>query len=113
MSTNSAADDPFHFVMGTADPFDPNDWCPVGPTLRALLTGRDGTHGSFATTATMAQGLKAVLHGGRNWPMLTATQREALEAIAVKIARILSGNPEHQDHWADIAGYAKLAVDRS
>ncbi len=29
--------------------------------------------------------------------------------IAHKIGRIVSGNPNVQDHWDDIAGYAKLA----
>jgi hypothetical protein len=33
-----------------------------------------------------------------------------LEMIAHKIARILSGDPNHRDHWEDIAGYAELVV---
>jgi hypothetical protein len=39
-------------------------------------------------------------------------QVEALEMIAHKIGRILSGDPNHQDHWDDIAGYAKLVSER-
>jgi hypothetical protein len=27
------------------------------------------------------------------------------------LARIASGNPEHIDHWDDIAGYATLAAN--
>jgi hypothetical protein len=29
--------------------------------------------------------------------------------IAVKLARILCGDPDFQDHWLDVIGYAKLA----
>jgi hypothetical protein len=44
------------------------------------------------------------------WKRLSVGQREALEMIAHKIARILSGDPNHKDHWEDIAGYAELVV---
>ena len=33
---------------------------------------------------------------------------EALEMIAHKIARILSGDADYADNWVDIAGYAQL-----
>lgn len=35
--------------------------------------------------------------------------REALDAIAVKISRLIQ-SPEHFDSWLDIAGYARCAV---
>jgi len=35
----------------------------------------------------------------------------ALHMIYVKIARILSGQASHRDHWDDIAGYAKLGSE--
>jgi hypothetical protein len=37
-------------------------------------------------------------------------QQEALEAISMKMARILSGNSFDPDHWHDVAGYASLVV---
>jgi hypothetical protein len=37
-------------------------------------------------------------------------QREALDYIAGKLSRILSGQPGHADHFRDIAGYAELAA---
>jgi hypothetical protein len=37
-------------------------------------------------------------------------QQEALDGIATKVARILSGNPNCADHFADIAGYIALAT---
>lgn len=39
-------------------------------------------------------------------------QKEALEMIASKIARILNGNTNNEDSWRDIAGYATLVADR-
>jgi hypothetical protein len=43
-----------------------------------------------------------------SWLSLTASQKEALDMIQHKVARILNGNANHQDHWVDIAGYAEL-----
>ena len=40
---------------------------------------------------------------------LSDTQKESLEMIVHKIGRILAGDPSFQDHWDDIAGYAKIA----
>ena len=30
--------------------------------------------------------------------------------ILHKIGRILAGDPNHKDHWVDIAGYANLPI---
>ena len=75
-----------------------------------LLTEREKTHGPFMTTAAKAQQLKDAMQGGKNWAELDDIQREALQMIASKIARILSGNWDEIDHWKDIAGYANLVV---
>ena len=45
--------------------------------------------------------------------LMSTRQREALGQITFKIARILSGDPNHPDHWDDIAGYALLAKGES
>jgi hypothetical protein len=73
-----------------------------------LLYERKKTHGDYYRTAGTAQELKDVMRRGVNWKTLDDTQREALEMIATKIARVLSGNPHEADHWRDIAGYATL-----
>lgn len=73
-----------------------------------ILDERQKTHGDFYLTAMIAQELKVVLRRGKNWKTLDDTEREALEMIATKIGRILSGNPHEVDHWRDIAGYAAL-----
>ena len=39
-------------------------------------------------------------------------QREALEMIQHKVARILNGDPTYTDNWIDIAGYATLVANR-
>ena len=73
-----------------------------------ILDEREKTHGDYYRVAMMAQELKDVMRRGKNWKTLDDTQREALEMIASKIGRILSGNPHEVDHWRDIAGYAAL-----
>jgi hypothetical protein len=37
---------------------------------------------------------------------------EALDMIAVKISRILTGDPNYSDNWHDIQGFAKLVENR-
>jgi hypothetical protein len=73
-----------------------------------ILDERQKTHGDFYLTAMIAQELKVVMRRGKNWSEMDDTEREALEMIATKIGRILSGYPHEVDHWRDIAGYATL-----
>jgi hypothetical protein len=73
-----------------------------------LLNTRAKTHGDYDSMARRAQYLKESFRTSSNWDSLTVGQKEALELIATKIARILSGNPHEADHWRDIAGYARL-----
>ncbi len=47
-----------------------------------------------------------------NWETMTYDQREGLDMIANKIARILNGDPNYADSWHDIAGYATLVEKR-
>lgn len=78
-------------------------------TVKKILDQRKKTHGDFNTHAVISQQLKSVMaqHGVHE---LDANQIEALEMIAHKIARVLNGNPNHRDHWDDIAGYATLVA---
>lgn len=75
-----------------------------------ILNEREKTHGSFATTAYVSQTLKYHYRANLR-TKLNSIQHEALDLIMMKVARILSGNPNEADHWADIAGYAKLAEE--
>ena len=80
--------------------------------IDAVLAHREGVHGSYADTSRTAQFIKQALREGTNWPLMRDDQKDALEMIATKLARILSGNPNLADHWDDITGYARL-VSRS
>jgi len=50
------------------------------------------------------------MHNSSKWSYLSPTQREALDMTAHKIGRILAGDPDHKDHWDDIAGYTTLVA---
>lgn len=73
----------------------------------ALIAERRQTHGNWPETAQVAQKLKALAAREGRVP-LTPAQREALDMILTKVARIVCGDPGHRDHWDDIAGYAAL-----
>lgn len=73
-----------------------------------LLAERGKTHGDYSLHAAITQRIKAVLHATPYWSLLTDSMKETLEMNAHKIGRILAGNPAFPDHWADIAGYARL-----
>lgn len=73
-----------------------------------LIQARATTHGDYSKTAELSQRLKDNLRSEAGWLRLNDRQREALDLIAMKIARILCGDPSHADHWADVSGYAEL-----
>lgn len=78
-----------------------------------ILTERGKEYGLFKDHASITQRLKYIMRTEYNWnAKLDPDQCEALEMIAHKIGRILNGNPNNVDSWADIAGYAKLVADR-
>ncbi len=78
-----------------------------------VLAERGARYGDFSDHAAVCQKIKmAFLYGPSKWNSLSDVQKQALEVIADKIARILSGDPNYDDNWIDIQGYAKLAQDR-
>ena len=79
----------------------------VGKTLE----DRGTLYGKYEDQAVIACEIKDAMYRAKNWP-LPPDMREALEMIAVKMARILNGDPNCHDSWHDIAGYAKLVADR-
>ena len=82
--------------------------------LGKLLDQRASQYGSFMASANVAIRLKGVMHNAiaQQDLHLAPDQLLALDMIAVKISRLLAGNPSHLDSWVDIAGYAKLVADR-
>ena len=79
----------------------------MAQTTAEILAERQKTHGEFYKHAAISQELKHVL-AKYDQGRLSYDQAEALGMIVHKIARILNGNPNHKDHWDDIAGYATL-----
>jgi hypothetical protein len=80
--------------------------------VQQTLNERQSTHGDFEDVARAAQMLKTVIQNQPGWKNLNAMQRESMDMIACKMARILAGNPNFKDHYVDIQGYAKLIEDR-
>ena len=80
----------------------------------AILNERATTYGRFVDVAEIAQEIKATIRIGdtNRSEDLPADQIEALDMIASKIARILSGDSDYADSWIDIAGYATLVAER-
>ena len=84
----------------------------VSPPLRdPLLVTRQSTHGSFADNAAVSQMLKRVYRSSEGWERLTDIEREAMDMIALKFSRVLSGKSRERQHWEDVVGYAKLAEE--
>ena len=80
--------------------------------VNEMLEGRRERYGSFEGHAEIAQHLKDEMRVTDGWSRLTADQREALEMVQHKVARILNGDPNYDDNWVDIAGYAMLVANR-
>lgn len=94
------------FIMATQQP------TPEPPAI----PNRDHQHGGLEAVGNIGQGIKIFIRTGRNWPRLTPGEQEALDMIAHKVARILSGDDPHDpEHWRDVAGYAVAArrVDKA
>lgn len=81
--------------------------------LGAILAERGATYGDFTTHAEISQAIKAVMAAAPGWARMLPHERETCEMIAHKLARLLNGNPHHEDSWRDIAGYATLSADRN
>jgi hypothetical protein len=82
--------------------------------LHATLAERQARYGSFMGHAQVTMGLKQVIEAElahRN-KHLAPDQTEALHMICHKIGRIVNGDPDYDDSWRDIAGYAQLVCDR-
>lgn len=80
--------------------------------IEDTLKDRAKEYGAFPDHAFISQVLKDSLRDMKGWGKLSLDQREALDMIMHKIARILNGNPNNHDSWHDIVGYAKLVADR-
>lgn len=69
------------------------------------IPNRDDQHGGMEAVGSISQRLKDVLRTGANWQHLSNAQREALDMMMHKVARIMSGDLTVKDHWIDAGGY--------
>lgn len=81
-------------------------------TTEQLLAERGARYGDFTIHAEITWRIKGAMRDSNTFQKLQPFQKEALDMIAHKIGRILNGDPNYYDNWADIAGYAKLVADR-
>lgn len=72
------------------------------------LNERGKRYGSFESQGEISQRFKEAMRLTDNWEELSPAQKESLEMIVHKIARILNGDPNYADSWHDISGYATL-----
>jgi hypothetical protein len=78
------------------------------------LTERGKKYGPFTGHAEITQDLKYVITDAMRTrgKSLAYDQQEALDMICHKIGRIINGDPNYDDSWRDIAGYAMLVCNR-
>ena len=83
-------------------------------TTDQVLAERGSRYGKFVGHARVTQRLKLVIYEelAARGKGLDADQQEALDMICHKIGRIVNGDPNYDDSWVDIAGYAELVVKR-
>lgn len=85
---------------------------PVKSLITETVAERTSQYGDFRDQGMIAQALKETARMGSSWGQMVGFQREAIDMILHKIARIVCGNPDYADSWHDIQGYAKITEDR-
>ena len=80
--------------------------------VNEMLAGREARYGTFDGHAKISQALKRAMHQAPRWALLADDQKESLEMVQHKIARILNGDPDYLDNWVDLVGYSQLVVNR-
>lgn len=79
--------------------------------INEILAEREKTHGSFDTHSILSQAFKEIMQNSLQWKNLPPYQKEALDMVSHKIARILNGEAYFLDHWQDLVGYLQLVVN--
>jgi len=85
---------------------------PPDTTIQDTLAERGKKYGEFKDHAKISQSLKRAMWATTRWVDLPDDTKEALEMIQHKIARVLNGDPEYDDTYRDVVGYATLVLDR-
>jgi hypothetical protein len=80
-------------------------------SIDTTIPNRDHQHGGIDAVGEISQNLKQGMRRSLNWGKLTSGEREALDMLAHKVARILSGaDPHDPEHWEDLAGYPMAVI---
>lgn len=91
----------------------------MNDVVTKITAARGSVYGRFLHNAIVAQAIKAAIRNipdpdneGIRWENLPLDVREGLDLIALKMSRIVTGDPAYLDNWDDIGGYAKIVADR-
>lgn len=83
--------------------------------IEKILNERGLRYGKFVDVAKASKDIQTAVWSqvpDQKMTSLMPDQVVAIDMICHKIARIVVGNPDYQDNWVDIAGYAQLVADR-
>ena len=87
-----------------------SDDLPGRNEIARLLEERESVHGPHHRTALFEQSMRNIMRNiySECWRELPPAMCSALDEVVRKMARILSGDHTHEDHWLDIEGAARL-----
>lgn len=87
---------------------------PASLSVDETIKQRDSVHGDYQSSAKLLMDIVTKLQEAADEcdTKLSPDQRLSLTMILLKVARIVSGDPNFADHWHDIAGYARLVEQR-
>lgn len=80
-------------------------------SIDETLAQRGSRYGPFKRHAEISQELQRVVAHYGGYRKMSDSQCEAINMIMHKIGRVINGDPNYDDNWRDIAGYAQLIVD--
>ncbi len=76
-----------------------------------ILEVRGQAYGPYRKMSKTAQDLKQRFRIEEDWQYLLPHEKESIDLICTKLARLLHGNSDKTDTLNDIAGYAELAKE--
>lgn len=82
--------------------------------INKTLDERGARYGTYMNVAKTSQLLKEILAQAMNENPNEVSHdvNESLDMICNKLSRIVNGDPNYDDSWHDIAGYATLISER-
>ena len=77
--------------------------------IEETIAERRKSHGDYADVSSTYTALLWALRLSSGFNRLNSAQWMSAEMILHKLARAANGDPNFEDHWYDIEGYAALA----